>query len=159
MQRILISGVLLLLFGAASGRRKQEPFVFVFRGIDRERGVAMLRPMIAPDIGVQLDSGARDMKPGAVLRCVTSEREHQAIVEGQPAKIVDVVLDCGEDKFVVRELISRQVASDSGCSRDARYAGKRGTKTRAGGWKKSFWRAELSRGVGMEPPRVDWRQI
>jgi hypothetical protein len=102
MQRIVLGALLLLLFGAASARRKQDPPVFVFLGVDRERNLAMLRPMIAPDVGVQLDSGGKEIKPGAILRCATFEREYQAIVEGQKATVTDLVLDCGENKFVVK---------------------------------------------------------
>ena len=102
MLRAFIGGILLLLFAAAGVRHKQEPPVFVFLGVDRERNLAMLRPMVAPDIGVQLDSGGRDMKPGTVLRCTTSEREYKAIVDGQNATVIDLVLDCGENKFVVK---------------------------------------------------------
>ncbi|HLZ14322.1 MAG TPA: hypothetical protein VKP58_17200 [Candidatus Acidoferrum sp.] len=102
MNRIFASGVLLLLFGAASARDKHAPLVFLFLGFDRERNVAMLRPMIAPDIGVRFDSGGREIKPGAILRCTTSQREYQAIVEGQKATVTDLVLDCSENKFVVK---------------------------------------------------------
>jgi len=102
MRRAFIGATLLLLCGAATARRKQEPVVLVFLGVDRGREVAYLRPMIAPDIGVQLDSGSRDVKPGTILRCTTSDREYPAIVEGQAAKVTDLVLDCGENKFVVK---------------------------------------------------------
>lgn len=91
-----------MLCGVLTAHRKQESPVFVFRGVDKERNVAMLHPMIAPDIGVQLDSGGKEIKPGAILRCTTSEREYQAIVEGQKATVTDLVLDCGENKFVVK---------------------------------------------------------
>jgi len=102
MHRVFTVGMLLLVCGAATARRKQEPVVLVFLGVDREQGVAYLRPLIAPDIGVHLDSGPRDVKPGTILRCATSDREYPAIVEGQVAKITDLVLDCGENKFVVK---------------------------------------------------------
>jgi hypothetical protein len=55
--------------------------------------------MIAPDIGVQLDSGPRELKPGTVLQCASSIREHDAIVETRIAKVTDLVLDCGDHKF------------------------------------------------------------
>ena len=102
MQRIFTAGMLLLLCGAATARRKQEPVVLVFLGVDRERDVAYLRPLVAADIGVQFDSGSRDVKPGTILRCTTSTREYSAIVEGATAKVTDLVLDCGENKFVVK---------------------------------------------------------
>jgi len=67
--------------------------------------------MIAPDIGVQLDKGPRELKRGTVLRCTTSIREHPAIVEEQKAIISELLLDClsadeagGEHKFVVKGL-------------------------------------------------------
>lgn len=102
MLRVLIGGAVLLLFGGATAHRKQELPVFVFLGINQKQNVAMLRPMVAPDIGVQFDSGAGDIKPGTILRCKTSEREYPAIVDGQLAKVTDLVLDCGESKFVVK---------------------------------------------------------
>jgi hypothetical protein len=37
-----------------------------------------------------------------VLRCNTSVREHDAIVEGQVSKVIDLMLDCGDQKFVVK---------------------------------------------------------
>jgi hypothetical protein len=102
MRRVLIGGVVLLLCGVISARTKSDPLVFVFLRVDRDQDVAILRPMIAPDIGVQLDSGPREIKPGAVLRCKTSERDHDAFVENQIAKVTDLMLDCGNQKFVVK---------------------------------------------------------
>src|SRR5438876_5208156 len=104
MRRVFIGGITLLLCGVISARSKPEPLVFVFLRVDRERDVAILRPMIAPDIGVQLDSGPRELKPGTVLRCASSLREHDAIVETKIAKVTDLVLDCGEHKFVVKSV-------------------------------------------------------
>jgi len=102
MPRVLISGIALLLCGGISARSKSDPLMFVFLRVDRAQDIAILRPMIAPDIGVQLDSGPREIKPGAVLRCRTSVREHEALVEGQIAKVIDLMLDCGDQKFVVK---------------------------------------------------------
>src|SRR5712692_2720566 len=99
MRRVFIGGITLLLCGVISARSKPEPLVFVFLRVDRERDVAILRPMIAPDIGVQLDSGPRTLQPGTVLRCEASAREHSAIIEGQ---VSDLMLDCGDQKFVVK---------------------------------------------------------
>lgn len=102
MGRAFLAGALLLFFGAITARSKNDPLVFVFLRVDQ--GVAYLRPIIAPDIGVQLDSGPRELKRGTVLRCTTSIREHPAIVEEQKATISELVLDCGEHKFVVKGL-------------------------------------------------------
>jgi hypothetical protein len=102
MRRVLIGGATLLLCGAISARSKSEPLVFVFLRVEQERELAILRPMIAPDIGVQLDSGPRELKPGAVLRCKSSMREHDALVEGQAGKVRELMLDCGDQKFVVK---------------------------------------------------------
>jgi hypothetical protein len=85
-------------------RSKTSPLMFVFLRVDREHDLAILRPMIAPDIGVQLDSGPRELKPGTVLQCAASVREHDAIVEAQIAKVTDLVLDCGDHKFVVKTI-------------------------------------------------------
>src|SRR5216684_7184718 len=104
MRRILIGGIALLLCGGISARSKSDPLMFVFLRVDREQDLAILRPMIAPDIGVQLDSGPREIKPGTVLRCKASVREHDAIVESQIAKVTDLMLDCGDQKFVVKSL-------------------------------------------------------
>ena len=78
--------------------------MFVFLRVDHEQDVAVLRPMIAPDIGVQLDSGPRELKPGTVLQCAASLRDHDAIVETKIAKVTDLVLVCGELKFVVKSI-------------------------------------------------------
>lgn len=123
MRRIFISGTALLLCGAITARSlpapagpvalagKSDPLVFVFLRVDRAQDVAILRPMIAPDIGVQLDSGERKLNPGTVLRCEASVREHDAIVETKIAKVTDLVLDClpvgeagGDRKFIVKSL-------------------------------------------------------
>ncbi len=104
MRRIFIGAIALSLCCGISARNKRDPLVFVFLRVDREQDVAILRPMIAPDIGVQLDSGPRELKPGTVLRCATSLREHDAIVESQIAKVTDLMLDCGDHKFVVKSL-------------------------------------------------------
>lgn len=97
-------GMALLLGGALAARSKTEPLLFVFLRVDREQDIAILRPMIAPDIGVQLDSGPRHLEPGTVLTCEMVPREHDAIVEGQVAKLSEIVLDCGDHKFVVKTL-------------------------------------------------------
>ena len=104
MQRILIAGIALLLFGVIAARSKNDPLVFVFLRVDRDQGIAYLRPMIAPDIGVQLDSGPHELKRGTVLRCTTSIREHPAIVEQQKATVGELLLDCGDYKFAVKGL-------------------------------------------------------
>src|SRR5713226_4105288 len=102
MRRAFMGGLALLFCGVMSARSKSDPLVFVFLRVDREQDLAILRPMIAPDIGVQLDSGPREIKPGTVLRCKASVREHDAIVESQIAKVSDLMLDCGDQKFVVK---------------------------------------------------------
>jgi hypothetical protein len=104
MRRIVIGGIALLLCGGIYARSKRDPLLFVFLRVDHQQDVAILRPMIAPDIGVQLDFGPRELKPGTVLRCASSLREHDAIVENQIAKATDLVLDCGDHKFVVKYL-------------------------------------------------------
>ena len=102
MRRIIIGGIALLLCGGIYARTKSDPLMFVFLRVDHQQDVAILRPMIAPDIGVQLDSGPRELKPGTVLRCSSSVREHDAIVEARISKVTDLMLDCGEQKFVVK---------------------------------------------------------
>jgi hypothetical protein len=57
-----------------------------------------------PDIGVQLDSGPPELKPGAILQCATSLREHDAIVETKIPKVSDLMLDCGDHRFVVKTI-------------------------------------------------------
>ena len=104
MRRALISGGVLLLCGAIAARSKTEPLLFVFLRVDREHDIAILRPMIAPDIGVQLDSGPPQLTPGTVLACEMVAREHDAIVEGQVGKVAEILLDCGDHKFVVKTL-------------------------------------------------------
>ncbi len=104
MRRIVIGGMALLLGGAIAARGKTESLLFVFLGVDHKQDVAILRPMIAPDIGVQLDSGPRQLAPSTVLTCDMVAREHDAIVEGQVSKVSEMVLNCGEHKFVVKTL-------------------------------------------------------
>lgn len=87
---------------AAAGRT--ESLLFVFLRVDHDQDIAILRPMIAPDIGVQLDSGPRQLEPGTVLTCEMVPREHDAIVEGQVSKVSEMVLNCGEHKFVIKTL-------------------------------------------------------
>ncbi len=104
MRRVFIGGIALLLCGAIAARSKTEPLIFVFLRVEHEQDLAILRPMIAPDIGVQLDSGTRNLPRGSVLRCTSSQRDHDAIVEGHIAKVSDLLLDCGDQKFVVKTL-------------------------------------------------------
>lgn len=117
MRRVFIAaaalfvGAAILAHNRPATSSKVAPLVFVFLHVDREQGVAYLRPMIAPDIGVQLDSGSRELKRGTVLRCMTSIREHAAIVDGQVDKVSELVLDClsadeagGDYKCVVKGL-------------------------------------------------------
>ena len=110
MQRALFAGAILLLVGVISARSKPaaagktEPLLFVFLRVDHEHDIAILRPMIAPDIGAQLDSGPRKLASGTVLTCEMVAREHDAIVEGQVSKVSEMVLNCGEHKFVVKTL-------------------------------------------------------
>jgi len=104
MRRTLIAGVALLLCGGISARTKPDPVMFVFLRVDSHQDVAILRPMIAPDIGVQLATGSRNLDPGTVLRCESSVREHDALVENRIAKVSDLLLDCGEQKFVVKTI-------------------------------------------------------
>jgi hypothetical protein len=104
MRRAFLAASALLLCGVIAAREKADPLVFVFVRVDREKDVAILRPMIAPDIGVQLDSGSRNLERGKVLNCASSVRIHSAIVEGQLAQVTDLLLDCGEQKFLVKTL-------------------------------------------------------
>ena len=104
MKRILVGGIFLLICGAITGHSKPDPLLFVFLRVDRAQDVAILRPMIAPDIGVQLDSGSRTLATGTVLRCDLSSHEHAAIVEGQVGKITEMVLECDERKFIVKTI-------------------------------------------------------
>lgn len=104
MRRVLLAASALLFSGAIAAREKADPLVFVFVRVDRAKEIAVLRPMIAPDIGVQLDSGPRSMEQGKVLNCASFVREHGAIVDGQLAQVTDLLLDCGDQKFVVKTL-------------------------------------------------------
>jgi hypothetical protein len=104
MRRAFIGGALLLFCGTVATRSKTESLLFVFLRVDQEHDIAILRPMIAPDIGVQLDSGPRQLAPGTVLTCEIVPREHDAIVEGQVSKVSELLLDCGGHKFAVKTL-------------------------------------------------------
>jgi hypothetical protein len=110
MRRAVIIAALLLFCGVIAVRGlpatagTPESLLFVFLRVDHDRDIAILRPMIAPDIGVQLDSGPRQLVPGTVLTCGMAPREHDAIVEGQLSKVSEMVLDCAEHKFVIKTI-------------------------------------------------------
>ena len=113
MSRLLISGLALLLGAAILVRiactapapaAKANPLVFVFLRVDRDQNLAILRPMIAPDIGVQLDSGSTKLETHSVLQCHATTRDRNAVVENQPGKITETLLDCGDRKFIVKAL-------------------------------------------------------
>jgi hypothetical protein len=110
MKRVFLGGIALLLSCDIAARSKSatpskdEQLVFVFLRVDRDQHLAILRPVIAPDIGVQLDSGSPKLETRTVLRCRPSTRELDALVENEPGKITELVLDCGDRKFVVKGL-------------------------------------------------------
>jgi hypothetical protein len=104
MRRILIGGMALALCAVAAARSKSDPLVFVFLRVDTTQNLAILRPMIPPDLGVQLDSGPRTLKTGTVLQCESTSHTHPAIVEGQAGEVRELLLDCGEQKFSVKTL-------------------------------------------------------
>ncbi len=104
MRRALLAASALLFCGAIVAREKAEPLLCIFIRVDREKDIAVLRPMIAPDIGVQLIAEAPKLDPGAVLRCVPSTHAQAAIVDGQVATVSELVLTCGDHKFIVKGL-------------------------------------------------------
>lgn len=110
MKRAVVGSLLLLVClairtrGVPAARSKPESLLFVFLRVDRQRDIVILRPMLAPDIGVQLDSGPRSLTTGTVLTCQMVQREHDGIVEGQLSKVSELILDCGDHKFVVKTL-------------------------------------------------------
>ena len=101
---LLSLAVTILARGVPTASNKPESLLFVFLRVDRQRDIAILRPMIAPDIGVQLDSGRRSLTNGTVLTCQMVERQHDGIVEGQLSKVSELILDCGDHKFVIKTL-------------------------------------------------------
>ena len=131
MRKILISGLAFLLgamllvriahskppagakragVAKSSASAKDNPLVFVFLRVDTEQNLAILRPMIAPDIGVQLDSGlpagagSRKLEQRTVLQCRAATREHDALIDGQISKFSEMFLDCGDHKFAVKAI-------------------------------------------------------
>ena len=117
MRRIVLSGLAFLLAaallvriarskpaapGASAPAGKNDPLVFVFLRIDTQRNLAILRPMIAPDIGVQLDSGPRQLEKHTMLQCRATSRERDALVDGQIGKFSETLLDCGQYKFALK---------------------------------------------------------
>jgi hypothetical protein len=110
VRRVLVTGIVLSFFialvarGLAAVVAQSEKLVFVFRGLDQAENVAILRPMIAPDIGVQLDKGPTKLERGAVLQCQPFTRERDALIDGQISKISELVLNCGDHQFVVKGL-------------------------------------------------------
>ena len=108
----VILGLILLAAGPAPAGSSggdapaAEKVVFVFRGVDQKRGVAVLRPAIAVDLGVQLDSGETKVLPaGEVLRCEEKLRSRKAMVDGEAAEVTELLLDCGKRVFAVKGLI------------------------------------------------------
>lgn len=125
MRRILISGLAVLLGAAMLVHvARSEPsktdtstlLIFRFLRVDPEQELAILRPMIAPDIGVQLDSGSPKLEQRAILQCHAFTRERDALVEGQIGKITEMVLDCGDRKFVVKAIDFSPQRSSSLCT-------------------------------------------
>jgi hypothetical protein len=104
MRRALVAALILSFCGAIAARERTESLIFVFIRVDREKDIAVLRPMIAPDIGVQLVADAPHLDPGSVLRCVPSTHAQAAIVDGQVATISELVLACDDHKFIVKGL-------------------------------------------------------
>jgi hypothetical protein len=104
MRRVLLAASALLFCGAIAAREKAEPVLLVFLRVDRSQGIAFLRPVIAPDIGVQVVPGSPELEPGTVLRCEPSTHAQSAVVEGQVASISELVLACGDYKFMVKGL-------------------------------------------------------
>jgi hypothetical protein len=100
MRRAFVAAGSLLLCGAIAARSrpavagKTGRIVFVFVRVDAVQSVAVLRPMIPPDIGVRLESGPRKLEPGTVLECEASAREHDAILEGEAGKVSEMLLQC-----------------------------------------------------------------
>ena len=104
MRRVVITGMALLLCGAIAAPGDTSPIVFIFGRVDAKQNLAILHPIIAPDIGVQLDAGPRKLERGTVLNCRASARTHSAIVETQIGQVSELLLDCGEYKFVVKTI-------------------------------------------------------
>ena len=120
MRRTLIGGMALLLYvavGVAMIARSKPAMAansatadklgrlaFVFLRVDATQDLAILHPIIAPDIGVQLDAGPRKLDRGTLLNCRASARTHSALVESQIGQVSELLLDCGEYKFVVKTI-------------------------------------------------------
>ena len=90
--------------GGSASAGSHDPLVFVFLRVDAQRNLAVLRPMIAPDIGAQLDSGPRQLEKHAVLQCRAGSREHDALVDSQISKFSETLLDCGQYKFALKAI-------------------------------------------------------
>jgi hypothetical protein len=86
---------------AIAAQSKTDSLVLAFRGLDRQQELAILHPVIAPDIGVQLQAGPRKLERGAVLNCKASARTRSAIVESEIGQFSEMGLECGDHKFVV----------------------------------------------------------
>jgi len=104
MQRAFVAGSLLLVGSAITASSKSDQLVFVYLRVDPKQDVAILRPMIAPDIGVRIASGPLTLQPHTVLHCQATSQEHAAIVEGEKATVSELFLHCGEHEFVVKGL-------------------------------------------------------
>ncbi|MGH9968500.1 MAG: hypothetical protein ACREBG_11825 [Pyrinomonadaceae bacterium] len=77
---------------------------FVFKGIDKQKNAAVLFPVIAPAFGVQLDSGPRMLQTHTIINCIPDARTVSILVDGQPASVTEILLACGEQTLVIKEI-------------------------------------------------------
>lgn len=67
-------------------------------------GFTILRPMIAPEVGVTVEAGAPIAKYD-VLRCAPGTRERTFSLDGVSHTVTELTLDCGPTKLVVKGIV------------------------------------------------------
>jgi len=94
---------LLQLYLIASARAGMHGAVFVYES--NAAGEGILTPMMAPEIGVQLKQGPREINHGEVLVCKQGrEVSRVKAIDGQDAEVVEFRLDCDKRIFILKSI-------------------------------------------------------
>ena len=77
---------------------------FIYKGNDQQKNVAVLIPVIAPAFGVVLDSGPTTLERNTILDCIPEPRTTVITVDGQQGSMTELLLVCGAQTLVVKEV-------------------------------------------------------
>lgn len=100
MKRFLCGGVLLSLCAWHSARAGLHGVPFVYKQADGD--MAYLQPMYAPQIGVQLEKGPRQINKGEYLVCKPGVEKFKVVFEGKTTDVSSMTLACDDRVFIVR---------------------------------------------------------